>query len=405
MAKYNYDKKALKGLTPFPFLGEVKTRTQAIEAATDTLPTSIFNPNKIGRSLHPHIQFAKIAKVEDQPNAKAYTLIADKERGTEKLAYFRAGQYISVVVNIDKALVTKPYTLACNPKWALGEDSHYRIIVKKADNGYASTFIRENWKEGDSVVISGPLGNYYYQELRDAKKVIAASGGSGITPFISMAYAVSEGLDDYELTILMGDKKWDEIAFREELDDIAKKSGGKVKVIHVLSEEDKDGCEKGFITSDIIKKFAGKDDYSLFICGNKAFYKHMHGVVDELGLPAKRARFEVAGEYGDPSQNPDYHGDKNAEYKIIVHARDKEYNITCKGDETLVHALQSAGIGVTTDCRSGVCGWCHSRLICGNVFIPEDADGRREADKKFGWIHPCVTYPMSDIEMEVFPVV
>ena len=33
MAKYNYDKKALRGLTPFPFLGEVKTRTAAIEAA------------------------------------------------------------------------------------------------------------------------------------------------------------------------------------------------------------------------------------------------------------------------------------------------------------------------------------------------------------------------------------
>ena len=30
MAKYNYDKKALSGLTPFPFLGEVKTRTAAI---------------------------------------------------------------------------------------------------------------------------------------------------------------------------------------------------------------------------------------------------------------------------------------------------------------------------------------------------------------------------------------
>ena len=45
MAKYQYDKKALKGLTPFPFLGEVKTRTAAIEAAPATLPKSIYNPN------------------------------------------------------------------------------------------------------------------------------------------------------------------------------------------------------------------------------------------------------------------------------------------------------------------------------------------------------------------------
>ena len=50
MAKYNYDKKALKGLTPFPFLGEVKTRTAAIEAAPATLPKSVYNPNILAAS-------------------------------------------------------------------------------------------------------------------------------------------------------------------------------------------------------------------------------------------------------------------------------------------------------------------------------------------------------------------
>lgn len=404
MAKYNYDKKALKGLTPFPFLGEVATRTKAIEAAPETIPESVFNPNKVGKSLHPHVQFAKVAKVIDEPDAKAFILVADKDRGTEKLAYFRAGQYISVVVNIDRAIVTKPYTLASDPKAALGKDSYYRIMVKKADKGYASDYIRENWKEGTEIVISGPLGNYYYQELRDAKKVIAASGGSGITPFISMAYAVASGIENFDLTILCGNKTWDSIAFRDELAELEKNSGGKVKVVHVLSEEERDGCEQGFISADIIKKYAGEVDYSLFICGNKAFYKYMHTVVDELGLTGRRARFEVGGEYGDPSQNPSYSGDKNAVYDVKVLARGTSYSLKCKGDETLLHAIQSAGITVTSDCRSGICGWCHSRLICGNVFIPDDADGRREADKKFGWIHPCVTYPLSDIEMEVFPI-
>ncbi len=39
----------------------------------------------------------------------------------------------------------------------------------------------------------------------------------------------------------------------------------------------------------------------------------------------------------------------------------------------------------------------------GDVYIPEDYDGRRMADKKFGWIHPCCTYPLSDIEICVYP--
>lgn len=33
--------------------------------------------------------------------------------------------------------------------------------------------------------------------------------------------------------------------------------------------------------------------------------------------------------------------------------------------------------------------------------MPTSVDGRREADKKFGYIHPCVTFPLSDLTMEV----
>lgn len=405
MAKYNYDKSVLKGYGVGAFLGEVKEREAHIAAAPAEEIQSIFNANIVGAALHPHVQFAKVAKVEDQPDAKVFTLVGDESKGCKSLAYFRAGQYISVVLGIDKALVTKPYTIASDPKEALGENSSYKIMVKKAEKGYGSEYILNNWKKGTEVVTSGPLGHYYYQELRDAKKIVAAAGGSGITPFLSMAHAIVSGIEDFNLTIIYGSKTESGIAFKAELDELVKKSAGKIQVIHVLSDEKKEGYENGFITAELIKKYAGEGDYSLFICGNKAFYKHMHNVVDELGLPIRRARFEVSGEYGDPAQNPEYKGDKNAEYNVKVLARGKYYYLKCKGDETLLHAVQSAGIGVTSDCRSGACGWCHSRLICGSVFIPEDADGRREADKKFGWIHPCVTYPLSDIEMEVFPVI
>lgn len=62
--------------------------------------------------------------------------------------------------------------------------------------------------------------------------------------------------------------------------------------------------------------------------------------------------------------------------------------------------MEQAGIKAPSRCRSGQCGWCHSMLVSGEVFIPDEADGRREADKKFGWIHPCCTYPLSDIELD-----
>ena len=56
MAKYNYDKSLLKGVSTGPFLHQVKTRNEAIATAPDTIPTSVFNANVLARRLHPAVQ-------------------------------------------------------------------------------------------------------------------------------------------------------------------------------------------------------------------------------------------------------------------------------------------------------------------------------------------------------------
>ena len=406
MAKYHYDKKALKGLTPFPFLGEVKTRTKAIEAAPNTLPKSIYNPNILAKRLHPDIQHCVIAKVVDHGDAKSFTLVPDTEKGTTEMAYFRASQYVSVVLNIDGRPVCKPYTIRSNPKDALGtKNTSYTLTIKTVDPGFASPWILSHWKEGDRVDISGPLGNFYYQDLKDAKHVIALAGGSGITPFYSMAAAIADGIEDFDLTILYGSRKADGILLKEEIEEIAAKSNGKVKVVHILSDEQREGYEHGFITAELIKKYAPSGDYSVFMCGPKVMYEFCTAECVKLGLPKRRYRAEMSGDYMNVVKNEDYPKDQiGKEYKLTVVIHGEKQTVPCKAEESLIWAIEAAGIMLQTDCRSGKCGWCHSRLISGSVYVPSDADGRRLADKKFGWIHPCASFPLSDIELEVFPV-
>ena len=219
-----------------------------------------------------------------------------------------------------------------------------------------------------------------------------------------MARAIADKTEDFNLTILYGSRNYESILLKDELEEAVANSNGKVKVIHVLSDEEKDGYEHGYIDAELIKKYA-QDDYSVFICGPKAMYKFLETELPKLNLPRRRIRQELAGEYGNPTNDEKYPKDKaNKEYKLKVWVRGEAHELTCKSESTLMRAIEQAGIRVTTDCRSGQCGWCHSRLIKGDVYIPEGHDGRRLADKKFGWIHPCATYPLSDIEMEVFPI-
>ena len=142
----------------------------------------------------------------------------------------------------------------------------------------------------------------------------------------------------------------------------------------------------------------------MFMCGPKAMYAFGEGECKKLGLPKRRYRAEMSGDYMKVVNNEDYPKDQiGKEYKLTVYIHGEKQEIVCKAGESLIWALEAAGIKAPTHCRSGECGWCHSRLISGNVYIPADADGRRKGDKKFNWIHPCATFPLSDIELEIFP--
>ena len=140
------------------------------------------------------------------------------------------------------------------------------------------------------------------------------------------------------------------------------------------------------------------------MCGPKAMYTFEEGEMKKLGLPKRRYRMEMSGDYLGAAQNADFPGSKKGKvFTLTVDIRGEKQTIPCKAEESLLWAMEQAGIKAPSHCRSGECGWCHSRLVSGDVYIPEDADGRRMADKKFGWIHPCCSFPLSDIELAIYP--
>ena len=236
---------------------------------------------------------------------------------------------------------------------------------------------------GTKLITSGPLGTYYYQGLRDARHVVALAGGSGITPFVSMAAAIADDIEDFRLTILYGNRTRESVMLKEELDAIVKRANNKVRVVHVLSDEKVRGYEHGFIDAELIKKYCGGVDYSVFCCGPAAMYEFVSGEAEKLGLPKRRVRFEVPGETlvvekleGFPIAN------KDKTFNARVHVRDEVFDVKISGGLTILRGLEAAGISVPADCRAGGCGWCHSRLISGDVFCARES--RRMADKKFG---------------------
>ncbi len=399
MAKPN-----LRTLNKMNFTKVVPTRNQKIsDAPAAPLPDLLsYKANEIASALHPACQHLKVGRViEHSSDVKSYVLLPDEQKGTSKLAYFSAGQYLSILLNIKDAVITRPYSLSSSPKEALAGE--YMLTIKRTEGGLASNYILDTWKVGTEVTSSAPIGEFTYEPLRDAKQIIGIAGGSGITPFYSLAKAINDGDEEASLTLLYGSGTKSEAIFQTELEALAA-ACDRFRLVNVLSNEALEGCEHGFITKEIIRKYAPKDsDYSIFMCGPQAMYDFVDKEIAELGLRKKFIRHELFGEYRHPEKDAAYPGRKKDTFSLTIHICDEVKKITCSADDTLLVSLEKNGIAVPAHCRSGECGWCHSQLISGEVYVPKTVDGRRLADLQYGYIHPCCTFPLSDLVIDVPP--
>ena len=376
-----------------------KVREKAIQAAPANEVSGEFAINTNAKKLHPDYQRLVIDEVIPHEGAKAKTFVFRRADG-EAFPYFRAGQYLSLKLPLEGSFVTRAYSLCSSPKDAL--KGRAAITVRSNPGGFAADKLLAALKPGDEVIASDPQGFFYYEDLRDAKHVVGLAGGSGITPFLSMAYALRDGAEDFELTLLYGSRDEESILFKKELDEVAA-ACPKFRVVHVLSDEEKAGYEHGFITAELIKKYAPADaEYSVFLCGPEGMYRFLKPEIEKLALPERLFRRKMIDVTKTPWELDGYPQQcRDKIFNLTVRQGDREYKLSASANETALTAIERAGIKAPSRCRSGECGWCRSRMLEGSVFIPQENELRRWADKEYGYIHPCSSFPTSDIVLEV----
>ena len=368
-----------------------KNRAEMIASAEAKPLPGTYRVNELAKRLHPAAQYLKVAEiVQETHDAKSFVLVPDEEAGTRELAPFKAGSYINVRPTLAGSVARRTYSLSSSPKEAL--EGKYRITVKLKEGGFLSAWLHNEAKVGDKLTATEPGGHVTHSGIRDCKKVVALAGGSGITPFMSMAKAIDEGTEDFEMTLLYGARTEADLVFRADFDAIAARCP-KVKVVYVLSEEQKEGFEAGFITAELIKKYAGAEQFSIYAVGPGAMCDFLDRELPKLGLAQKFIRMERTEDVCDAGEVKDY--------TLTVHYRDELHTIPARSDETVLTAFERAGLAVNNKCRVGYCGFCRSRLVKGE-YHANRYEQLRIADKQFHYFHPCCSYPMSDMEIEVY---
>ncbi len=374
-----------------------KARLHAFETAS-SVPVTVDPIGNVAREWHPGRLELVVTEIRDACKTAKTFRFQRPEGG--KLPPFYAGQFMVIDFPVGESLVSRPYSISSAPWQARQEDGFVEITVRRSrGDGFICDRLNDEVRVGDRFMANIGLGQFYYEPLRDAKKIVALAGGVGITPFASMAKEVAHGTLDMDLTILFGSVSSDDIALKDELDGV---KSDRLRIVHVLSGDEPGWQgERGFLTAELIRKYSAEDT-TYFICGPQVMYSFLHEELKKLDIPKRRVRFEVFGQAKDVTKFDGFPKElADRTFNMTVVRGIHEDIIPAKATESLVVALERAGIRIETGCRSGECGFCRTKILSGSVYVCPEGDGRRAADRDFGYVHACAAYPTGDVKIKI----
>lgn len=341
--------------------------------------------------LHPKTVALKVSEITTEtPTTKTFRLVG----AGGHLPPFMAGQYLNVFVEAGGVRTSRPYSISSSP----GQTGYYDITIRSVADGFVSSWFLDEVRVGDALESSSPAGTFTYNPLFHGADLVFLAGGSGVTPFMSMIREVADKGLDRRIHLIYGSQDPTDIIFADELARITDRHPN-IAVSHVISNPPKrfKGL-KGFITADLIRDLVGDVASKTFsICGPEVMYAFCCGELDSLGVARRRVRTEVYGPPRDVTAQPGWPGGVKSADTFTVRIRGGKA-IPARAGEPLMISLERSGIVIPALCRSGECSLCRTKLLSGRVFQP-DGVKLRKSDRQFGYIHPCMAYPLEDLEI------
>ena len=308
------------------------------------------------------------------------------------LPRFEAGQYLNVYVNIDGVRTSRPYSLS-----SPSNGKYYEITVARVKDGFVSNYMLDNLKVGDKLAANSPTGVFKHQPVFNSKKSLFLAGGSGITPFRAMLLEILNKGEDRDIVLLYGVRNPKVALFHDEFTKLAKDNSNFKYYLVVSDENAVWDQERGFIDRKLISRLVPDlTERTSFICGPEVMNEFCKAELESFGLLRKQIKREMFGGSVDLSKQPGYPNDKDIAKEFNIKIGDR--TIKALSNESLLVALERNKVRMNVCCRSGECSLCRVKLVSGDIFLAKGSL-QRKADEKYGYVHSCKTYPLSDLEI------
>jgi ferredoxin-NADP reductase len=276
------------------------------------------------------------------------------------LPTFSGGAHIVVEMRDEERTRLNPYSLMSSPL----DTRDYTISVRRDDVGRGgSLFMHNRVKPGLRMVISNPV-NLFSLDLR-AKKHLMIAGGIGITPFVAQTSQLAGEGGNFELHYT---SRSDALATYA---DVLRERHG--KRIHLYRD---DHDEKLDLPRLLSTQPLGTH---LYVCGPAGMITWVRNTAAAAGWPAEMVHYEhfAAPQPGKP---------------FDVTLAVSGIGIRVGEHESLLEAIEAAGLNPPYLCRGGVCGQCETNVISHDGKFLHNDHWLSEEDHRSGCkIMPCVS--------------
>jgi ferredoxin-NADP reductase len=273
---------------------------------------------------------------------------------------FSGGAHIVVEMNDAETTRRNAYSLMGRP----GQAASYMISVLRHQSGRGgSIFMHDQVEEGETLRISYPV-NLFPPTLQAAKHLLIA-GGIGITPFLAMMEQLQSENRPFELHYAARSRR--DAAYA---DDIASRFGPSVCLY--LSEN----AERLDIGAALKHQPLGTH---LYVCGPERLIIDVVARAAGEGWPKHNIHLErfLAPAVGVP-------------YRVELARSGK--TISVGATQSMLEAIESAGIEPPYLCRGGACGQCETKVVeYDGVFMHADHFLSEEEKASGLKVMPCVS--------------
>jgi len=298
---------------------------------------------------------------------------------------FEAGQHVGLTVEIDGVLTTRFYSPASS---AARQGDTIELTVTAHPGGRVSEHLFANARPGTVVGISPPEGEFVLPAKRPGN-LLLISGGSGITPVMSMLRTLCEEGHEGAVTFVHYARGPEDAIYEADLEALAARHPN-VKIVHAYTRAAAPkGSLKGRITKAQLKRIC--PDYAnaqTYVCGPNALIAAAERIWESEGIiDLLHSESFVLPEPAVVAE------DATGQINFI------KSGIAVDNDGTpLLAQAEAAGLTPRCGCRMGICHTCIAHIDEGAVRDVRTGEVRTVNDE---FVQICVNAPVGDVEIEL----